>query len=198
MCLKAHPVSNGMNQQSEKNLKEMEVSLKNAVVSFKEEIQNVRSNRPSVEILENVKVNCYGQIMSVKQLGSLNLRPPREIEIQVWDKNTAQAVIKAIEEAKIGMGVSSDGNAIRASLPVLTDERRRELIKLAGKITETFKIRLRSLRDESIKKFKVAEEKGEMTEDEFFHAKEKIQKFIDEANREMESMLENKRKEIEE
>ncbi len=188
----------GMNQQSEKNLKELEVSLKSATASLREEIQNVRSNRPSVEILENVKVNCYGQMMSVKQLGSLNLRPPREIEIQVWDKNTAQAVIKAIEEAKIGMGVSSDGNVIRASLPVLTDERRKELIKLAGKMTETSKIRLRNLRDDYIKKFKASEEKGEMTEDEFFQAKEKAQKFIDEANREAEKMLEDKTKEIEE
>ena len=187
-----------MNQQLEKNIKELETSLKSAMASLKEEIQGVRSNRPSVEILENVKVNCYGQMMSVKQLGSLNLRPPREIEIQVWDKNTAQSVIKAIEEAKIGMGVSSDGNVIRASLPVLTDERRKELIKLAGKITETYKIRLRTLRDESIKKFKTAEEKGEITEDELFQAKEKIQKLIDEVNKEAENTLESKTKEIEE
>mgnify|MGYP001589351012 CR=1 FL=1 len=198
MLYKAHPVSNWMNQQLEKNLKELETSFNGIVASLKEEIQSVRSNRPSVEILENVKVNCYGQMMSVNQLGSLSLRPPREIEIQVWDKNTAQAVIKAIEDAKIGMGVSSDGNIIRASLPVLTDERRKELIKLASKISETSKIRLRNLRDDSIKKFKAAEEKGEITEDEFFQAKGKIQKFIDMANRETESTLESKTKEIEE
>jgi len=187
-----------MNQQLEKNLKELEVSMKNSVDALKTELQNVRGNRPSVEILENVKVNCYDQMMTLRQLGSLSLRPPREIEIQLWDKSTTQQVVKAIEEAKIGLGVSSDGNIIRASLPTLTDERRRELNKLAGKITESARIRLRGHRDESIKKFKAAEEKGEMTEDEFFQAKEKTQKLIDEANRRMDEMLESKNKEIEE
>src|SRR4030067_3010768 len=116
-----------MNQQLEKNLKELEISMKNSVDSLKTELQNVRGNRPSVEILENVKVNCYDQMMTLKQLGSLSLRPPREIEIQLWDKSVTQQIIKAIEDAKIGLSVSSDGNIIRASLPTLTDERRREI-----------------------------------------------------------------------
>ncbi len=187
-----------MNQQAEKNLKDLETYVKNSSDALKGELQNVRGNRPSVEILENVKVNCYDQMMSLKQLGSLSLRPPREVEIQLWDKSVTQQVVKAIEDAKIGMGVSSDGNVIRASLPTLTDERRKELIKLAGKITETYKIQFRSHRDEAIKKFKAGQEKGELTEDDFFQAKEKTQKIIDEANRKSEEMLENKVKEIEE
>ncbi len=187
-----------MNQQAEKNLKDLETYVKNSSDALKGELQNVRGNRPSVEILENVKVNCYDQMMSLKQLGSLSLRPPREVEIQLWDKSVTQQVVKAIEDAKIGMGVSSDGNVIRASLPTLTDERRKELIKLAGKITETYKIQFRSHRDEAIKKFKSGQEKGELTEDDFFQAKEKTQKIIDEANRKSEEMLENKVKEIEE
>ncbi len=187
-----------MNQQFEKNLKELEMSLKGAIDAFREELQGVRSNRPSVDFLENIKVNCYDQMMTIKQLGSLSMRPPRDIEIQTWDKNTIQPIMKAIEDAKIGLSVSNDGNIVRASLPVLTDERRKELSKLAGKITETAKIRLRNQRDESIKKFKTAEEKKEATEDDFFQAKEKTQKFIDDANHKIEEMLENKIKEIEE
>lgn len=187
-----------MNQQLEKNLKELNSSLETTVDGLKNELQNVRSNRPSVEILENIKVNCYDQMLPIVQLGSLNLRPPRDIEIQLWDKSVSQAVIKAIEDAKIGLGVSSDGNVIRASLPTLTDERRKELAKLAGKMTETARIRLRNQRDEYIKKFKAAEDEGTVNEDEFFQAKEKIQKLIDEANRKMESMLAEKTKEIEE
>ncbi|MBI4085518.1 MAG: ribosome recycling factor [Candidatus Liptonbacteria bacterium] len=186
-----------MNQQLEKNLKELESSLKSLTETLKNELRNVRGNRPSVELLENVSVNCYGQAMSVKQLGSLSLRPPRDIEIQIWDKNAVQAVVKGIEDAKIGMGVSSDGNIVRASLPTLTDERRKELSKLAGKITEASKIRLRSQRDEFIKRAKASEEKGEITEDELFQAKEKAQKLVDETNRNMESILDEKIKEIE-
>jgi len=187
-----------MTQQTEKNLKELEASLKNSVGALKEELQGVRGNRPSVEILENIKVNCYDQIMSIKQLGSLNLRPPREIELQVWDKDAIQPVTKAIEDANIGMSVSNDGNIIRASLPSLTDERRKEISKLAGKVAETARIRLRNQRDEFNKKFKAAEEAGEITEDELFDAKEKTQKLIDEANRKIEAILADKIKEIEE
>ncbi|HUX35446.1 MAG TPA: ribosome recycling factor [Candidatus Paceibacterota bacterium] len=187
-----------MNQQLEKNLKELEVSMKDSVESLKKELQNVRGNRPSVEILENVKVNCYDQMMELKQLGSLSLRPPREIDIQLWDKGITQQVVRAIEDAKIGMGVSSDGNIIRASLPSLTDERRKELVKLAGKMTESAKIRLRGHRDDAIKKFKSAEEKAEITEDDLFQAKDKTQKLIDDANRKMDEMLASKTKEIEE
>jgi len=183
---------------TEKNLKELEISLRNSIDVLKEELGGVRGNRPSVEILENIKVSCYDQIMSIKQLGSLNLRPPREIELQVWDKNAIPAIMKAIEDANIGMSVSNDGNVIRASLPALTDERRKEVSKLAGKVTETARIRLRNQRDEFNKKFKVAEEGGEITEDELFEAKEKTQKLIDEANRKIDEMLENKIKEIEE
>ncbi|MDO8664865.1 MAG: ribosome recycling factor [Candidatus Liptonbacteria bacterium] len=184
--------------QTDKNLKELEISLKNSIDALREELQGVRGNRPSVEILENIKVSCYDQIMSIKQLGSLNLRPPREIELQVWDKNAIPAIVKAIEDAKLGMSVSNDGNVVRISLPTLTDERRKELSKLAGKVTETFRIRLRNNRDESIKKFKAAEENGEITEDELFEAKEKTQKLIDEANRKIDEILGNKVKEIEE
>ncbi len=187
-----------MNQQTDKNLKELEISLKNSVDALKEELQGVRGNRPSVEILENIKVNCYDQMMSIKQLGSLNLRPPRDIELQVWDKDVIPPIMKAIEDANIGMNVSNDSSIIRASLPALTDERRKEISKLAGKIVETTKIRVRNQRDESNKKFKVAEDAGEITEDDLFEAKEKTQKLIDEANRKIDEMLESKIKEIEE
>ncbi|MEK7547147.1 MAG: ribosome-recycling factor [Patescibacteria group bacterium] len=187
-----------MEKQLDKNLRDLENLLNGMVMSLKEELQVVRGTRPSVELLENVSVNCYGQIMTIKQLGSLSLRPPREIEIQAWDKNAIQAIMKGIEEAKIGMSVSNNENIVRASLPVLTDERRKELSKLAGKITETLKIRLRSQRDEFIKKMKAYEEKSEITEDEFFQAKEKVQKLVDGANNKIESILSEKIKEIEE
>ncbi len=182
----------------DKTLKDLESILNKSFDLFKEELGAVRGNRPSVEFLENVKVEYYGQAMSVKQLGSLNLRPPREIEIHVWDKNAVQHVAKAIDDAKSGFSVSTEGSVIRASLPVLTDERRKELVKLAGKAAEAFRIKLRSHRDECIKRLKTSEEKGEITEDELFKAKDKIQKLVDETNKKVEDALKDKIKEIEE
>lgn len=186
-----------MPENIEKNIKEFDVSLKTGLERLKEEFGGIRGNRPSVELLENIKVNCYGQTLAIRQVGSLSVKPPREIEIHVWDKEAVHPAMKAIEDAKIGFSVTNDGNLIRVSLPMLTDERRRELIKLAGKIAEAAKIQIRSLRDEAIKELKTAEGKKEINEDGFFNAKEEIQKTVDETNRKIEAILEDKIKEVE-
>lgn len=184
--------------QAELLIKEIDASLREITDRLRDELRMIRSSRPSVELLEQVKVNYYDQQTSLKQLGSLSLRPPRAVEIQVWDKSAMPAVMKAIEEAKIGMSVVSDGNAIRASLPVLTDERREEMARLAKKAAEASRIQIRSHRDEQIKKLKAAQENGEIAEDAFFKAKEKVQELTDGANKNIETALEQKIKEIEE
>ena len=185
-----------MVNQTDQFLKELEGFLRGTSERLREEFRAVRGNRPSVELLENVKVNYYDQQCTVKQLGSLSLRAPRDIEIQAWDKNAVPAVMKAIEDAKIGMTVTNDGNVIRASLPTLTDERRQEMVKLAKKAAEASRIQVRSYRDEQIKKLKAAQEKDEITEDAFFKTKEKIQKAVDGTNQEIESALDNKIREV--
>ncbi len=178
-------------------IKELDISLNNLFKLLKDELAAIRGSRPSVALLENVKVNYYDQVVSLKQLGSFGLKPPREIEIHVWDKNSVQPVMKAVEEAKIGMTITNDGNVIRAILPALTEERRQELIKLSKKTTEEIRIQLRAHRDEAVKKLKTLEEKKEITQDYFFQAKEKIQKIIDETNKGIETALNDKIREIE-
>lgn len=186
-----------MPENIDSNLREFEASLKTGLERLKEEFGGIRGNRPSVELLENIKVNCYAQTLTIKQLGSLSVKPPREIEIHIWDKDAVNPVMKAIEDAKTGLSVSNEGNLLRIFLPALTDERRQEVIKFAKKTAETMRIQIRSMRDEAIKKLKTAEEKKEISEDGFFSAKEKIQKTIDETNRNIEAMLEGKIKEVE-
>lgn len=186
-----------MAEYIDNNIKDFEASLKAAVERLKEEFAAIRGNRPSVELLENVKVNWYDQTLTIKQMGSLSVKPPREIEIHIWDNNAVHPVMKAIEDAKTGLSVSSEGNILRIFLPTLTDERRLELIKFAKKTAEAARIQIRSMRDEAIKKMKTAEEKKEISEDNFFKVKEKIQKMIDEINGRVESALEEKIREIE-
>ncbi len=185
-----------MAENIDNNIKEFEASLKAALERLREEFAAIRGNRPSVELLENIKVSYYGQMLTIKQVGSLSVRPPREIEIHIWDKDAVQPVAKAIEDAKTGLSVSSEGNLLRVFLPALTNERRQELIKFARKTAEAARIQVRSMRDEAIKKLKAAEEKKEIAEDNFFKAKEKIQKTIDEVNKNVESALEEKIQEI--
>ena len=177
-------------------LKELESDLRTAVDKFKQEIQSVRSNRPSVGLIEDINVECYGQMMQVKAVGSLSIRPPRDIIVTPWDKSVIGAVAKGIESAKAGFSVTNDGISIIVSLPPLTDERRAELSKLVKKMAESSRIYVRSERDESIKKLKAAEDSSIATEDEVFRAKEKIQKSVDQANENIEANLNAKLKEI--
>ena len=184
--------------QLEQSLKEFEASLRAMLERAKEELAAIRGNRPSVELVENIKVNYYDQVLTIQQMGSLSVKPPREIEVHIWDKEAVHSVMKAIEDAKIGLSVTSEGNILRMFLPTLTSERRQEFTKLAKKAAEAARIQIRSMRDEAIKKLKIAEEKKEIAEDDFFKAKEKIQKTVDETNQKIETVLGSKIKEIEE
>lgn len=182
----------------EQLLKELESDFGGVFGRLKEELASVRSGRPSVELVENIKVDIYGQEMTIKQLGSLSVVPPRMIHITVWDKSLVGAVLKAIEGAKIGMTASNDGNTIRASLPTLTDERREELSKLIKKMIEATRIQVRNKRDEVMKKMKAMGDEKVLNEDQIFKLKEKIQKVVDEWNGKIEQAMDLKLKEISE
>ena len=181
----------------EEFLKDLEKSCNIILEKLSTELKSIRSNRPSIELIENIKVNLYNQILTIKQLGALSLKPPRTIQINVWDKNAISAIAKAIEDSKMGFGISMEGQNIYINLPELSVERRNEFMKLAKKITEESKIQIRNKRDEIMKKVKLAEEDKKINKDDAFRAREKIQKIIDEANKKAESLLEAKIKELE-
>lgn len=177
-------------------IKELAEALKTTTSKLKEELKGIRSNRPSVEMLEDLPVSAYGQIMPLKQVGSFSVGQ-REIMITVWDKNVAGAVAGAIQNAKLGFSVSAQGeNVIRASLPSLTEERREEIGKLVRKTSEEFRVQVRARRDETLKKIKAAEEKAELTEDDVARAKKDAQEAVDEANAEIEAAVQAKLSEI--
>jgi ribosome recycling factor len=184
----------------EDHIKELETALGNIRDSFREDLRGVRSNRPSVQLVEEISVDAYGQKLTVKEIGSLALQPPRDIVITVWDQSLVPAVAKAIEEAKAGLSVSvgsSGGNTIRASLPMLSEERRREVERNVRKMAEEARIKIRGYRDESMRKLKAAEERKELSEDQAFQGKEKLQRVVDDANGRIEEFLNAKLKELE-
>jgi ribosome recycling factor len=177
-------------------LKELDEALKAAVLRFKEDLRGLRSSRPSIELIENLSVNYFDSWMTIKQLGSLSLLPPREVRITVWDKNAAAPIAKAIEEAQAGFSVSMDGATIRATLSALSNERREELGKLVKKTAEGARISVRNVREDIIKKLRAAEDGSEITEDQSHSGKEKIQKRVNDANAEIEVLVEEKLKEL--
>ena len=187
-----------MAEVAQEIVKEFEAELKTAVQRFREEVQSIRGSRPSTELVENLKVNYYDEWLTVKELGTLTVVPPREIDIKVWDKTAAPLILKALEDSKSGLTVQSEGDLVRTFLPVLTKERREELGKFVKKISESSRIQVRSRRDETIKKIKSASDKKEISEDQVFKSKEKIQKLVDEANNQIETIVQNKVKELSE
>lgn len=179
-------------------LKELETRLKTIAAKFAEEISAVRSGRPSVDMVGNLQVNYFEQMVPVNQLGTLSVVPPREIRINIWDKNAVAGVSKAIEDAKAGFSVAAEGTTIHANLPALSNERREEMVKIVKKITEKFRIEVRSAREETMKKLKTAEDKKEITEDDLEDGKENTQKRVTAANDALESELNKKIAELSE
>ncbi|HEX4104253.1 MAG TPA: ribosome-recycling factor [Candidatus Paceibacterota bacterium] len=182
--------------KSEELLKNLETALVGVTGKLKQDLGQVRSNRPSAELVQDIRVNIYDQNLSIRELGSLSVLPPRTLQITVWDKAAVGAVTKAIESGHLGLSVTNDGNNIRATLSPLGDERREEMTKLIKKTAEAARIQIRSRRDEIMKQLKDAESKKEITEDDSFKGKEKIQKATDKANGEVESLVEAKLKEL--
>ena len=176
--------------------KELDVKLRNFLEFLKTEFQTIRSNRPSARMVEDIKVEYFGQMTPIKALGSISMVPPREINISVWDATVASAVAKAIENSSLKIGASITGNLIRVSLPALTEERRKELEKVIRKITEETKIKIRGSRDESNRSIKKMEEDDVFSEDVAFKKKEEVQKIIDRYNGEVDKILESKIREI--
>ena len=182
----------------EQNIKELEASLKGLTAYLSDELKGIRTNRPSVELIESIKVNYFDDWLTIQQLGSISVVPPREIRISVWDKNATGPITKAIEDANAGLTVSVDGTAIRATLSQMSNERREEFMKIAKKKAESTRIEIRGKRDETMMRMKAMQDSGGITEDQAFKGKERIQKVVDGENKRVEALLEEKLRELEE
>lgn len=179
-------------------IKEFEVKTKNLLDFLKQELMAMRSNRPSPRLVEDIQAEVYGQKMAIKQLGAISIAPPAQIQISVWDKESVNAVVKAIEASNLKISANTEGNLIRINLPPLSDERRNELVKVVKKETEEAKIKIRAVREEVMKKMNKDFEESKITEDQKFKFKDDLQKAIDKANSQTEEILEGKIKELHE
>ncbi|MDP3947708.1 MAG: ribosome recycling factor [bacterium] len=182
----------------EEIVKNLEAQAERAVEKVRQDFTGVRTNRPTAKLVEDVMVEYYGQMLPIKQLGSIAIMPPREIRVTFWDKNAVASAEKAIRESNIGLNPSIDGTTIRLALPSLTDERRAELLKLIKQLSEEGRIRIRSHRDEANKRIALSESEKKISEDQKFALKDKVQKAVDLANAEIEKLLLEKSKEISE
>lgn len=163
---------------------------------LKIEMAKLRTGRANPAMVEDVKVDYYGQPMPVKGLGSISVPEPRQLLIQPWDKNALAPIEKAIRDAGIGLNPTNEGDKLRIAIPELTEERRKELTKVVGKIVEESRVRVRNIREEILKQAKADEDSGKISEDEMSRTKESLQKTIDEYNQKIKTLAETKEKEI--
>lgn len=172
-------------------LKEAEKEFNRFLDSFKEELAIFRTNRPTTKLVENIKVDYFGQFLPVKQLGSLSIELPFDIVVAVWDKNAAAPVAKAVKDANLGLDVSDQGNIVRVKLPSLTAERRDELAKIIKLTAENTRIKMRIERDAVNKKVN-----EELDKDAKFRMKEGLQKLVNKFNEVVDKLVGDKLKEI--
>ncbi len=176
--------------------KETEKKMKKSLEIFKEELVKIRAGVASTAILDVVKVEYYGSVMPVKQLATISVPEPRLIVVQPWDKGSLPEIEKAIWRANLGLNPTNDGSVIRIQIPELTDERRKELIKLVKNEAEHAKVSVRNIRRESIEKLRKAKKESTITEDEEKKGEEKIQKITDKYVEEIEKVAQAKEEEI--
>ena len=158
---------------------EMTDKMDKSVDSFKKELAKVRTGRASLAILDGIHVDAYGSSMSLNQVGSLTIPESRLIVIQPWDPQLLPTIEKAILRSDIGLNPMSDGKVVRLSIPQLTQERRKDLVKSVKKIAEEFRVAIRNIRREAIEILKKQKKDKEISEDELFKYQDEAQSETD-------------------
>ena len=146
--------------------KDLRKRMESSSQSAKSEISGIRAGRASPGMLDSIKVEAYGQKMSINQIGNITTPDPRSINVEVWDASNVTLVDKSLRESNLGINPIIEGNLIRLPLPQLTEERRDEFLKLIGKIVESAKVAIRNIRRDGIEKVKSSEKEKNISQDE--------------------------------
>ena len=175
---------------------ESEEKMEKALVSLAGEFSRLRTGRASSALLEGVKVNYYGTLTPLKQIASVSVPDSRSITIQPWDRSAFGDVEKAILKSDLGLNPINDGKIIRINIPPLTEERRKELVKIAKKYSEDAKIAIRNVRRDANESLKKMQKSKEITEDDLRKGQNDVQKLTDEQVAKADEALKAKESEI--
>ena len=167
-----------------------------AVEALRHDLQGLRTGRASTALLDPVQVEVYGANMPLNQVATVSTPEARMLSVQVWDRSNVGPVEKAIRSAGLGLNPITDGQMIRLPIPELTEERRKELAKLTHQYAEKAKIAVRNVRRDGMDMLKNAEKKHEISEDERKRSETEVQKFTDDTIKEIDTLSEQKEKEI--
>src|SRR5579862_2669987 len=175
---------------------ELDRRMNGAVATFKSELAGLRTGRASAALLDPVKVEAYGNVVPINQVGTISTPEARMITVQVWDKGLAKAVDKAIRDAGLGLNPQMDGQLLRVPLPELNQDRRKELSKLAHKYAESARVAVRNVRRDGMDLLKRLEKDHKIGQDEQHTKGEELQKLTDAHIKDIDTALHSKEQEI--
>ena len=180
----------------EELIRDAERRMDKSVEATLHELNSVRTGRASAALLDRIQVYYYGQPTPLKQLAAINVPEPRLLTIQPFDPSTLRAIEKAIMESDLGLQPSNDGKVIRLPIPQLTEERRKELVRLVRHMAEEGRVAVRNVRRDAIHRLKELVDSGQVGADEERRAEERVQKLTDEHVHRVDELLKRKEAEI--
>ena len=173
-----------------------EEKMKKSIDSVAADFASVRAGRANAAVLDRIMVDYYGSPTPIQQIASITSPDPRSLVIQPWDTSAVKLIKKAIETSDLGINPQDDGRSLRLAFPQLTEERRKELVKLIHKYSENGKVAIRNIRRDAMDYFKKQEKKSEITEDELKQAEKDLQKMTDDSCKKIDELLARKEKEL--
>ena len=175
---------------------ETKASMQKSIDALEKELSRVRTGRASLNLLDGIRADYYGTLTPLNQMASLTVPESRLITIQPWDATAIKEIEKAILKSDLGLTPASDGKLIRIAIPPLTEERRKELVKVVHKACEDHKVGVRNVRRDSNEMVKDLKKEGDVAEDDAFKAQDEIQKITDSFIEKIDAVYKEKEKEI--
>ena len=181
---------------SDYDIDDIKRRMEGSVSSLKNEFMGLRAGRASTAMLEPIMVDAYGSKMPMNQVGNISAPEPRLLTVTVWDASMTAAVEKAIRESDLGLNPMTEGNLIRVPIPDLSEDRRKEMVKVAGRYAEAARVAVRNVRRDGIEAIRSAEKDGLLSEDERHSEEGEVQKLTDQYVKLIDESLANKEREI--
>ncbi len=177
-------------------LKNLKPRMENAIKALQQEFAGLRTGRASAGLLDSITVDVYGAQMPLNQVGTVSVPEPRMLTVSVWDKANVKAVEKAIQNAGLGLNPVADGQMVRVPIPEMSEERRKEMVKVAGKYAENARIAIRNIRRDGMDYYKKLEKDKEISEDELKRFSDEVQKLTDDFIKQVDDTLAQKEQDI--
>jgi ribosome recycling factor len=175
---------------------DIENKLKETVTWLQAEYASIRTGQATPALLDGIRVESYGSLMSLNQMSSIGVEDARTLRISPWDSSQVATIERAVRDADLGVSLATDSAGVRVIFPELTSERRTQLLKLAKSKLEDARIAVRAVRDEVMKQIDKEEKAGEISEDERFSQKEKVQSVVETINKTLEELFQKKEQEL--